>query len=317
MRKISSTSDKVIIIIVITVSFYIGILVYADINRIDESVIEIDFRFLPIIIGLMGIQILVLAIKFQRLLSKLNIDYSYKKSLKIFVAGMSLIITPGGIGTAIKSHIIKKKDGIPISSTLPVILVERVTELIAILILLTFFTVWFGLIESYFAIIIGFALVIVWLIISSNSRVFESFNSIILKIKFIQKFKFSLKDSQDSLSKLQSKSCFSEAIGWSIIGKTAQFFAAYLIFYSMGIDLSWFVVGQVYYTSLIIGILSFIPAGTIITESTMLALLLNNGIEFSIATVTVIFTRLVTTWLAAGLGIATLKLTNLKSELDT
>ena len=44
------------------------------------------------------------------LLKKLNISISLKYSILIFISGLTLIATPGGIGTAIKSQILKKLD---------------------------------------------------------------------------------------------------------------------------------------------------------------------------------------------------------------
>ena len=87
-----------------------------------------------------------------------------------------------------------------------------------------------------------------------------------------------------------------------------SFFAVYFIFLSFNVDLGILLSGQIYYTSLVLGSLSFLPSGIIITESTMIAILLNHGIDFSLATLLVIFTRLVTTWLGTLLGIITLKI---------
>ena len=97
-------------------------------------------------------------------------------------------------------------------------------------------------------------------------------------------------------------------IGWSFIAKLSYFFAIYFIFISLDVDLGFLLSGQIYHTSLVLGSLSFLPSGIIITESTMIAILLNHGIDFSLATLLVIFTRLVTTWTSTLLGIITLRI---------
>ena len=103
-----------------------------------------------------------------------------------------------------------------------------------------------------------------------------------------------------------------EATGWSIIGKISQFLAVYFIFLSVGIDLGIFFAGQIYYTSLILGAITFLPAGVIVTESSMLGLLVNNQVELSIATLIVIFTRIITTWMGMALGVISLKIMDTK-----
>ena len=310
----SKSFDKVIILIIITVFFYIGILIYSDINTVIDKVYQIRFEFLPLILSLMGIQIILLGIKFHRLLQKLEIKISIKESIKIYVAGLSLIATPAGIGTVIKSYILKKKFGHPISLTLSIIFIERLTELLAILIILTSFLLWVNTLESIIAIGLGFLLVIIMLMISSNNKIFQSLKFTILKINRIKKFSSVLDESKDSLTKLMQKKTFSEALGWSIMAKIVQFVAVYFIFLSVGIDLGLILSGQLYYTALVVGALTFIPSGIIITESTMLVLLINHGVELSIGTVAVLFTRIITTWLATILGVISLKSTGISSS---
>jgi len=58
---------------------------------------------------------------------------------------------------------------------------------------------------------------------------------------------------------------------------------------------------------MVFGSISFIPGGIIVTESSMLGLLLENGIQVSIATLIVILSRLVTIWLFTIVGTVALK----------
>ena len=81
--------------------------------------------------------------------------------------------------------------------------------------------------------------------------------------------------------------------------------AIYFIFLSFGIDLGVISSGMIYYTSLLIGVLSFIPAGLVITETSMLAILLQHKIEFSIAVLIMITLRIVQTWLIVIAGAIT------------
>ena len=304
-------TGKMIIFVVIIIIFYVAILIYSDINVIANRISEIQILFLPIVFSLMGVQLVILGIKYHRMLRKLGISIPLKESIKIFIAGLSLIATPGGVGTAIKSHILKKKYNIPVSKTLPIIFIERLTELIGILVILSLFFYSTGLFESIFAIGFGFIFVFVMYLLVSNSRVFNSVKVSLNKINKIKKFTITLDESKESLTKLTEKNVFSEMIGWSLIAKFAQFSAVYFIFLSLNLDLGFLLSGQIYYTSLVLGSLTFIPSGIIVTESSMIAILLNHGVEFSLVIVLVIFTRLLTTWLATILGIISLKLTKI------
>jgi len=307
-------SDKAIILVVIIVVFYLIIVLSSDIGSIIEQTHKIDYSYLPIISIFLIAQIGFLGIKFHRLAHKLEINMSMKESMKIFTAGLSLVVTPAGIGTAIKSHILKKKYGKPISSTLPIILVERLTELFAVLILLAFILIWIRSYESIIAVILGTGLLFIIMMLISNSKIFSSVKSFVTRINRIKKLSLVLDESQDSYKKLMNKKTFFEAIGWSVIGKIFQFLAVYFVFLSLGINFEWFKVGEIFHTSLIFGVISFIPAGMIVTESSMIALLIKNNLELSLATLTVIFIRIVTIWSPMIAGVILLKKTDLSAS---
>ena len=303
-----SLFDNLVIFAIIIIIFYIAILIYSDINAIADKISNIQIIYLPIIFSLTGIQLIILGIKYQRMLKKLGINIPLKEGIKIFIAGISLIATPGGAGTAIKSHILKKKYNAPLSKTLPTIFMERLTELIGTLIILSLFFYWTNLYESIFAIIFGFIFTFIMYLLISKNKTFNSLKVLLNKINRIKKLSASIDDSKESFLLLRKKDTFLEMIGWSFIAKLAYFFAVYFIFLSLNVDLGLLLSGQIYHTSLVLGSLSFLPSGIVLTESTMIAILLNHGIDFSLATLLVIFTRLVTTWTSTILGVITLKI---------
>ena len=303
-----SLFDNLVIFAIIIIIFYIAILIYSDIHAIADKISNIQIIYLPIIFSLTGIQLIILGIKYQRMLKKLGINIPLKEGIKIFIAGISLIATPGGAGTAIKSHILKKKYNAPLSKTLPTIFMERLTELIGTLIILSLFFYWTNLYESILAIVFGFIFTFIMYLLISKNKTFNSLKGLLNKINRIKKLSASIDDSKESFLLLRKKDTFLEMIGWSFIAKLAYFFAVYFIFLSLNVDLGLLLSGQIYHTSLVLGSLSFLPSGIVLTESTMIAILLNHGIDFSLATLLVIFTRLVTTWTSTFLGIITLKI---------
>ena len=107
---------------------------------------------------------------------------------------------------------------------------------------------------------------------------------------------------------LNDKKVILESSCYSILAKFLNLIAIYFIFLSFGIDLGVISSGIIYYTSLLIGVLSFIPAGLIITETSMLAILLQHKVEFSIAILIMITLRIVQTWVIAIAGTITYSL---------
>jgi len=56
-------------------------------------------------------------------------------SISVFMAGLAMTITPGKVGEFLKSYLLKETDGIPMTRTAPVVFMERVTDLLALVLL--------------------------------------------------------------------------------------------------------------------------------------------------------------------------------------
>jgi len=299
--------DKAIIVIVSIIIFYTAILIFSDFDVISEKINEINYQFFPIIFSLIGLNILIHSIKYHRLLQQAKIKLPFSESFKIYLAGISMHVTPGTMGTAIKSHILKSKHKISMSSSLPIIYFEKWTELLAILIIVTILLFWTFMYESVIAIILGYCVVGIFIILSSSSKSFSYITKFLQKIKFLRKFTENLDESKATFQILNSKRNVLEGVGWSVLAKISQLLAIFLIFLSLDVQWDVFLIGQIFYTSVILGTLSFIPAGIIVVEASMLGLLVKNGLEFSVATILVVLVRLITTWLVVVLGAITLK----------
>jgi len=95
---------RLIIILVIAVLFYAGILFFGDVELIFQKTSQINYQYFPYIFLLLAVQIFLSGLKLHRLLQKLQIPLPFKESLKLFLAGFAMGITPGGGGAIIKSY---------------------------------------------------------------------------------------------------------------------------------------------------------------------------------------------------------------------
>src|SRR5262249_51659982 len=63
---------------------------------------------------------------------------SYEDSALIFTSGMVMAVTPGKVGEVLKSYLLKRVNGTPITASAPIVLAERVTDGLAMLLLMGF-----------------------------------------------------------------------------------------------------------------------------------------------------------------------------------
>jgi len=57
------------------------------------------------------------------------------RSLLIYLAGLSMSVTPGKVGEVLRSMLLRASDGIPFTRTAPVVVADRLTDLVALVLL--------------------------------------------------------------------------------------------------------------------------------------------------------------------------------------
>ncbi len=295
-------------IIVIVMVFYVGIILYSDIKDFSDVVSKINYTFLLPIIALMSIHILLLGYRFHRLVLSLGIKIKLKRSILIYFAGLSLTIVPAGIGQILKSHLIKKEYGAEISKTAPIIIVEKWNELISVLIILLFTFFFAQIFEAQIIAIIGIILMLMMALLLKNKTWFKLFEKIVNRIKILNKIKDNLEQSRSSLNIIMSKKMILESIIITTPAKFLEMIAVFFAFLALGVNLDFISTTQIFITSLLSGVISFVPGGFGVTEASMLGLLTKYTSDFTLAAAAVIFVRLMTIWFATILGLITVKI---------
>src|SRR5207302_3229868 len=112
-----------------------AIALYADVPRVLGALASFHWQYLPLILGLTLFNYFCRFFKWQYYLKRLDVKISWIKSLLIFLSGLSMAITPGKVGELLKSYFLKSTTGDPISHTSPIIVAERLSDGLAMLIL--------------------------------------------------------------------------------------------------------------------------------------------------------------------------------------
>ncbi len=74
-------------------------------------------------------------VRWEIYLRMLDIRVPLGSSLKIFLAGLAMTITPGKVGEFLKSYLLKEAHGVPMATSAPVVFVERVGDLLGLIFL--------------------------------------------------------------------------------------------------------------------------------------------------------------------------------------
>jgi uncharacterized protein (TIRG00374 family) len=225
-----------------------------------------------------------------------------KINLPVYVAGLSMTITPAKIGEFFKSYLLKEFADIDMSKTMPMVLMERITDGISMIILASLGTVVFA--YGYSAIIVCILLIVLF-VAAIRIKPFAMFIIRTLsKIKFLKKFANAFENFYTNTYELTRIDRLGVAVG---IGTVSWFFEGLVVFLALkafGVDFT--ILGSVFTVSVssLVGALSMLPGGLVAAETSIMGVLaVLFDIDKVLASATTIVTRISTLWLGVILGI--------------
>jgi len=114
---------------------YAGFVLWADAAGIWAALAGFNLWLLPLACGLSFLNYVVRFARWQRYCKLLDVKLTTGTSFLIYLAGLSLTVTPGKLGEVFKSWMIREVDGSPVTRTAPIVIAERFTDLLAFLVL--------------------------------------------------------------------------------------------------------------------------------------------------------------------------------------
>jgi len=301
---------------ILFIIFYVAFAIYYDANQFLESLEKVNLYFIiPILLSFLA-GILVKSLRQMLFLRHLGIKIPLKQNTIIYLAGLSMLITPAGLGEMIKSHFLLKKYNQPVSKTLPLVLVERYHDALAILCILIIFSIITGTTFLTIPVLIIGTLLFVSLIVIRSRKLFPMFQKVIRKVKIFQTLENHSIEFNKSLVSFTSKKIFFS--GW-LVGITAWSFDAlgiFLCFQAFELDFDFFTSALLGLSSIIFGALSLIPGGVGVTEVSFVQLLSLYGIESSISSSLALFFRLQSIWFVTCIGIVATKFALSKNKSE-
>ena len=299
--------NKIILVVISIIGFYAGFLIISDLATISDKISNFNTNFIPLIFLLVTTGMLVLFLRWHLLLRNAKIFIPAKDSFLIYTAGFSLSIIPGKVGELLKSQLLKSKFNIPRTKTVPVVLLEQLYNVIGIIII-SFFGIWYFQLGVYVFSFFLIALIVVLALISSR-RLFDKAIQFLGKRKFTSKFATPLSSSYDSIKDGTRGRILLFSSGLSVIFWFIESVTVFLILMAFGInDIEFLNVIPTYTTSILLGILSFLPLGVGVVEGSLVGFFSLLGIETSLAFTVVIIIRLFTRWYPVSFGFIMLKI---------
>ena len=127
---------RLIVSVALALAVLIGLSLFADGRKLAHALRDFRWALLPPILLLALTNYALRFVKWQYYLRRIGItDLPAGLSLRIYLSGFAMAVTPGKVGEVLKSVLLREVTGTPIATTAPIILAERLTDGIAMLLL--------------------------------------------------------------------------------------------------------------------------------------------------------------------------------------
>ena len=124
--------------IVVGVILYVGGSVWAGVDEVGEQLKTFAWSVYIAVLLLTLVNYGLRFVKWHYLLRVLQVDIGWRANATIFVAGLSMVISPGKAGELLKPYLVSRQTRVPMATTLPALIAERLTDGIAMVILAAF-----------------------------------------------------------------------------------------------------------------------------------------------------------------------------------
>lgn len=298
-------------------SFAFGLLVllalglYADVSQVAGNLGAFDWELLPLILGLTLFNYALRFGKWHYYLGQLGVrGISLADSAVIFVSGMTMVMTPGKVGELLKSYLLKQVTGTPVSASAPIVVAERLTDGLAMLLLASFGLLLYPQGWPLLAVIAagGLALVIV-----SQQRV------LVLRLleataahHRLSRLAHSMRSFYESTYQLFGLKNLLLAVAVGFVSWAGECLAFYWVLVGFGLEATATLLVQATFVlalSTLVGSVSMLPGGLGVADGSVTGLLqLLTSVGGGVAVAATIVIRFCTLWFGVSLGILTLVL---------
>jgi len=124
------------------VSLVLGALVfvflsaYADFSDVAHGLGAFRWQYLPLVLALSFSNYILRFFKWQYYLRTIGVrDFPARQSVLTYLAGLGMVVTPGKAGEWLKCFLLRELHGTPFSRTAPIIIAERLTDSLGLVVL--------------------------------------------------------------------------------------------------------------------------------------------------------------------------------------
>ncbi len=285
---------------------FLVVILVGDLKSVSDQVINFKWKYFPLILLLTLFNYILRFFKWHFYLGQVGvIDYPLWKSARLFLAGFPLAVTPGKVGEALKGVWLEKETGLPVSKGISVVLAERISDGLGVLILSTLGVIAYPRYWPAFAIVLGGLLVIIVIIQIRPAALWLL--DLASKLPLLKKISGGLREFYEGSYALFKPKALLVAVSIGVVSWLGEGIGLYYVLRGLDVSGGWETLSIAVFVlafSTVVGAVSALPGGLGAAEASiagMLGLLL--GLSRDTAAAATLLIRFATLWFAVVLGL--------------
>lgn len=286
----------------------LGLALLGDLQHVSSMILEFKAQYFGIALGFTLLNYALRFVKWHFYLKQIGVHrLRLVTSLRIFLAGFPLAVTPGKVGEVLKGVWLMRKTSVPIGRGVSVVLAERLSDGLAVFLLsmigiLAFPQYWAG-----FAVILAGLLGV--MILSQIRPAAYWILDQIDRVGFLKRFSQNIREFYEGSFTLFQPGAAILAVGLGLISWLGEGIGFYFILRGLGMEpTSHLLLTAVFILSFstIVGAVSALPGGLGAAEISIAGLLtLTLHTTPEIASTATVLIRLATLWFGVAIGVIT------------
>lgn len=286
---------------------YVGMGLLADLQRVRDALASFALWTLFAGLALAFANYLIRFVKWQYYLRLLGISVPHGPSLRIFLAGLVMSVTPAKVGEVLRSVLLKEAEGVPVERTAPIVVADRLSDMLALLILMAAGA---GVFRQGWAVLAaGLCLCLLVVVAVQFPKVGVWLVGLSRRLPLVRRVSDKLGDAYQALREVGSVRVLILPVVVSVAAWSCECFAFYLIANAFpGAEVSLFTATFVYALATVAGAVAMLPGGLGATEASMAGLLLalSTGLGPGESAAATALVRAATLWFAVLVGLVAL-----------
>ncbi|MBR9978363.1 MAG: flippase-like domain-containing protein [Bacteroidetes bacterium] len=280
---------------------FIVLTIYADIDDLADAFMLFEWTWIPVILTCTLLNYLFRYFKWDYYTATLQIRPKTSENLIIFFSAFTMAVTPGKFGEVLKSYLLKKVNGTSIARSAPIIVAERLTDFIGLILLLIAGAWVFDISRPAVAIFALFFFTVTLLLAWRRGSL--ALIGVLGRLPFLDRFVTQAHDAYESMHIMLRPRPMFIAVVLSVIAWSFECLGYWIILHVFDAPPTLMKATFIYAFSTVVGAVSMLPGGLGTTEGSLTGLAQLAGASKDIAVASTFIIRSATLWFAVLLGI--------------